>query len=229
MCCLLLLVRFCHRVPTICPKKPLGSYLTNREVILDTSIACAATNQNDELVSVYFYPRPGVTNIRYFEAPPGAIDKNDFDVYEPVTASLLDIFNGFLKKFEVTIVEEKLVIVSFEEDNKVHLSNPIKINSRTKPTEYISSNISIEAGTINPWITWENGLYDDTNVNFQVITDANNNLISGTYTFDSFFTYYDLANVVLNSTAGTPQDLQLNNTFGFSLLAVSEDNRVNLF
>jgi len=207
----------------------LASYLANREVVLEGVIACAASNQNDNLVSVFLYPRPGVTSIRYFAAPPGAMDKNNFDGYEPIAAPLLDVFNGFMKKFEVAIEEEKWVIVSFEEDNRVYLSNPIRIKNQTKPTEYLSSNVVIEQNTINPLIVWEDGTYDDTRIYFQVVSDVDENFISGTYTFDRSFTYYDLDNVVLNITPGTPPDLQFSTTYGFTLLAVSADNWVNLF
>ncbi|WP_396636747.1 hypothetical protein [Maribacter sp. R77961] len=207
----------------------LSSYLDANEIVIDNVIACAASNQNDSLVSVFLYPRPGVTNIQYFEAFGDDSQKNDFEAYERKALPLLDVFNGFLKKFEVTITEEKWVIVSFEEDEKVHLSNPIRIKNSSKPTEYIATNVSVESNTINPLITWEDGLYDDTKIYFQVITDADDTLISGTYTFDKFFRFYELENVVLNITPDTPDDLKPNVTYGFTLLAVSEDNWVNLF
>ena len=210
-------------------KTSLASYLEDREVVLDNVIACAASNELDDLVSVFLFPRPNATNIKYFEAISSTIDKNSFDQYEQFESPLIYVFNGFLKKFEVSVNAEKWVIVSFEEDNKIHIANPIRIKNQTKPTEYISSNISIEEETINPLITWEDGLYDDTRIYFQVLTDSTNNLISGTYTFDSFFKYYDLENVVLNITPGTPQNLKLNSTYSFSLLGVSEDNWVNIF
>ncbi len=207
----------------------LAAYLEDREVVLDNVIACAASNEADDLVSFFLFPRPTATNIKYFETISSAIDKNSFEQYEPFDSPLLDVFNGFLKKFEVSVNAEKWVIVSFEEDNKIHISNPIRIKNQTRPTEYISSNISIEEDTINPLITWQDGLYDDTRIYFQVLTDSTNNLISGTYTFDSFFKYYELENVVLNITLGTPQNLKLNSTYSFSLLGVSEDNWVNIF
>lgn len=207
----------------------LASYIGNNEIVLDNVIACAASNQNDVLVSIFLYPRSGVTNIQYFEAANDNIDKNDFDAYEVKASSLLDVFNGYLKKFEVEIDKEKWVIVSFEEDGRIHLSNPIRIKNESKPTEYISKNINIESNTINPLINWENGLYDDTRIYFQVITDVSDNLISGTYTFENFFKFYELNNVVLNITPGTPESLESSKTYGFTLLAVSEDNWVNLF
>jgi hypothetical protein len=207
----------------------LASYLEGRDVVLDNVIACAASNETDDLISVFLYPRNGVSNIQYFEAVNDAIDKDDFEAYEPITAPLSDVFNGFLKKFDVAIDEEKWVVVSFEEDNAIHVSNPIRIKNQTKPTEYTAVNINIEENSINPLISWEDGVYDDTRIYFQVLTDAYNNLISGTYTFDRFFRYYELDNVVLNITPGTPPNLELNTTYGFTLLAVSEDNWVNLF
>lgn len=207
----------------------LVSYIDSRDVVLDNVIACAASNQADDLVSVFLYPRTGASNIKYFETSSGVTDKNNFESYESIEAPLSNVFNGFMKKFDVAITEEKWVIVTFEEDNAIHISNPIRIKNQTKPTEYSSSNISIEENSSNPLITWEDGLYDDTRIYFQVISDADNNLISGTYTFDKFFRYYELDNVVLNVTPGTPPDLEQSSTYGFTLLAVSEDNWVNLF
>ena len=207
----------------------LSSFIGTKEIVVDNVIACAASNPNDDFVSVFLYPRPGVTNIQYFEAIDEGIEKTDFDAYQIKVSPLLDVFNGFLQKFEVAINQEKWVIVSFEEDGKIHLSNPIRIKNKSKPTEYIAANVSVESNTINPLISWEDGLYDDTKIYFQVITDADNNLISGTYTFDRFFRFYELDNVVLNITPKTPDSLQPGLTYGITLLAVSEDNWVNLF
>ena len=63
---------------------------------------------------------------------------------------------------------------------------------------------------------------------FQVISDANNTLISGTYTIDKWFQYYNLANIVLNITIGTPPNLIPSDEYNFTLMGVSEDNWVNL-
>jgi hypothetical protein len=207
----------------------LATYLETREPVMDNVIACAASNQADDLVSVFLYPRSRATNISYFEATSDAIDKDNFESYEPITAPLSDVFNGFMKKFDVAITEEKWVIVTFEEENKIHVSNPIRIKNRTKPTEYSPENVNIQENSTNPLITWEDGLYNDTIIYFQVISDADNNLLSGTYTVDQFFRYYELDNVVLNITPVEPPDLQPNSNYDFTLLAVSEDNWVNLF
>lgn len=207
----------------------LATYLNTSDVVLDNVIACAASNETDDLVSVFLYPRPDASNIKYFEATSDTIDKNNFESYEPIDAPVSDVFNGFMKKFDVAIAEEKWVIVTFEEDNKIHVSNPIRIKNLSKPTEYTAANVNIQENSTTPLITWEDGLYDDNRIYFQVISDADNNLLSGTYTFDLFFRYYELDNVVLNITPSTPRNLQPNGMYGFTLLAVSEDNWVNLF
>lgn len=206
----------------------LENSLASKEVVIDNVIACAALNMNDDKISVFFYPRPGVTNIQYFETENADVDKNDLENYSVVIKPLQNVFNGYLQKFEVTASEEKWAIVAFDEDGKTHLSNPIRLKQFAKPTEYLPQNISVVNPTSTPVFTWEDGQYDDTKIYFQVISDARNNLISGTYTFERTFQFYNLDNVVLNITKGTPSDLQRGIDYGITLMAVSEDNWVNM-
>ncbi len=207
----------------------LENSLSGKQVERDNVIACAASNENDDLVSVFFYPRDGVTNIRYYETENSKVDKNDFENYYPVEAAQVDVFNGYLKKFEVAVSEEKWVIVSFDENGKTHLSNPIRLKQDTKPTEYVSQNVSFDANTAMPIFSWKDGKYSDTKIYFQVVSDADDNLLSGTYTYEKMFQYYNIENVVLNITKGNPKTLKEDTSYGFTLMAVSEDNWVNLF
>lgn len=207
----------------------LDSTLASKEVVLDNVIACAASNADDDFISVFFYPRPSTTNFRYFETEDATFDKNDFDNYIPVEFPIRDVFNGFLKKFEVSSVDEKWAIVAFDEAGKTHLSNPIRLKQNTKPTEYISRNVVVEASTNMPNFVWQEGKYNDTKIYFHVVSDAVNNLLSGTYTFERNFQYYNLDNVVLNVTQRTPPILKSGAAYNFTLLGVSEDNWVNLF
>ncbi len=208
----------------------LQDALKNKTPVVDNVIACAASNENDDLVSVFFYPREGVTNIRYYETEDTSISKTDYDQYYRLEIPAFDVFNGYLKKFEVAVAEERWVIVSFEEDGKIHLSNPIRLKQLSKPTEYVSKNIkvgSLETG--KRLFTWEDGKYTDSKIYFQVVSDDAGNLLSGTYTFENNFQYYDLDNVVLNITNDTPPALKAEADYTFTLMAVSEDNWVNLF
>ena len=210
----------------------LDDSLVGKQIELDNVIACAASNENDNLVSVFFYPRDGATNITYYETVDSKVDKNIFENYYPLEPPMFDVFNGYLRKFEVSVSEEKWVVVAFDENGKTHLSNPIRLKQDTKPTEYLPQNISIDTTNMNatmPTFSWKDGSYTDSKIYFQVVSDDQNNLLSGTYTFEKMFQYYELENVVLNITIGTPTALKNGTSYGFTLLAVSEDNWVNLF
>lgn len=206
----------------------LENSIASKEVVIDNVIACAASNPKGGTISVFFYPRVGATNFQYFETENAKVDKNDLDNYTAVIKPIQNVFNGYLQKFEVSAFEEKWVIVAFDEDGKTHLSNPIRLKQFTKPTEYLSQNIAVTASTSTPVFTWEDGSYDDTKIYFQVLSDSRNNLISGTYTFEKTFQFYNLENVVLNITAGTPEPLQSGNSYGITLMGVGEDNWVNM-
>ena len=208
----------------------LRAAVRDREIVLDNVIACAASSQNDDLTHVFLYPRPGATDIRYFETTSLGADKNNFAEYEEVQASPKDVFNGYLKQIDAQVEEGKWVIVSFEEDGRIHLCNPIRIKKDSKPTEYLPGNVQIEdLDSVTPKFSWTGGAYDDTIIYFQVVSTENNDLLSGTYTQEKIFRYYDTENVTLNITQSAPPDLILGDSYGFTLMGVSEDNWVNLF
>ncbi|TMU55818.1 hypothetical protein FGG15_15205 [Flagellimonas algicola] len=207
----------------------LAGDLTDKEMVLGNVIACAASNEDPSVVSVFLYPRAGASNINFYETEHMEVDENNFSSYSKGAAELMDVFNGYLLKYEIVPDQEKWVIVTFEEDGKVHLSNPIRLKQRTKPTEYLPQNVTVDNSGVMPIFSWEDGAFDDTVIYFQVVSDENNTLLSGTYTMDQIFQYYELDNVVLNITVTEPPSLMLGNNYNFSLLAVSEDNWVNLF
>ncbi len=206
----------------------LATVVAGREVVLDNVIACAASNEDPSVVSVFLYPREGATDIGFYQAD-AAADKNDFTNYTQGNAELVDVFNGFLLKYEISPEQEQWVIVSFEEEGQLHLSNPIRLKQLTKPTEYLNENVDVDANSIMPTFRWEDGTFDDSIIYFHVVSDTADNLFSGTYTFERRFQYYNLDNVVLNITEVVPPPaLQDNTEYNFTLLAVSEDNWVNL-
>lgn len=207
----------------------LDTSLASKKVVLDNVIACAANNDTNDKISVFFYPRTGATNIQYFETVDTSVDKNDFENYTAEVVPIFDVFNGYLKKFEITSDTEKWVIVSFDESGQTHLSNPIRLKQNSKPTEYLPENIAIDTSSAMPNFSWKDGKYTDTKIYFQVVSDIANNLLSGTYTFEKKFQYYSLDNVVLNITKGTPPALMSEQSYDFTLMGVSEDNWVNQF
>ncbi len=207
----------------------LSSVLLDRESVPDNVIACAASNEDSKTVSVFLYPREGATNISYYETESLDLDKNDFSLYTKRTGNLIDVFNGYLLKYEITPEQEKWLIVTFEEEGKIHLSNPIRLKQNSKPTEYLPENIMVQPKGTMPAFTWVDGMFKDSKIYFHVVSNENDDLLSGTYTFDKFFQYYKLDNVVLNITEEEPPTLEIGPNYNFTLLAVSEDNWVNLF
>ncbi|WP_435313773.1 hypothetical protein [Cellulophaga fucicola] len=202
--------------------------LNGETVVKDNVIACAASADKEGFVNVFFYPREGATNFRYFETEDIEVDKNNFEAYIEKAPDVLDVFNGKLKRFSVERFKEKWVIVSFTEAGSIHISNPIQLKHITKPTERLNTVNIDSANPIMPIFTWQDGLYADSAIYFQVITDVNSNFLSGTYTFEKMFQYYNLDNVVLNITEKSPPNLIQTKNYGFTLMAVSEDNWVNL-
>ncbi|SFW63280.1 hypothetical protein [Cellulophaga fucicola] len=206
----------------------LDVVLNGETVVKDNVIACAASADKEGFVNVFFYPREGATNFRCFETEDIEVDKNNFEAYIEKAPDVLDVFNGKLKRFSVETSKEKWVIVSFTEAGSTHISNPIQLKHITKPTERLNTVNIDSANPIMPIFTWQDGLYTDSAIYFQVITDVNSNFLSGTYTFEKMFQYYNLDNVVLNITKKSPPNLIQTKNYGFTLMAVSEDNWVNL-
>ena len=200
---------------------------SNREI--DNVIACAANaDGNSSLSYIFYYPIEGATDIRYYEADGLNIDKNDFSNYKKEVLTSTDLFGGKLQRFSRTNSEESWCIVTYLTDGKLHKSNPIRLKNATNLTTW-TDEVTIEnPSTLEPKFTWSDFGITDNAIYFQVISDADNAFISGTYTYDNYFQFYDTNNVVLNITTETPQNLVLDSSYNFTLMAVSEDNWVNL-
>ena len=196
---------------------------------LDEVIACAANvDANLSLSYIFYYPIEGATEIKYYETEGINVDENDFSNYKRETLTSTDVFGGKLQQFSRSGLEESWCIVTYLTEGKLHKSNPIRLKNATSPTNW-ETTVTIEnVQSLKPKFTWSDFGITDNEIYFQVISDEENNFISGTYTYDNFFEYYNTGNVVLNINTETPQALLLNNTYNFTLMAVSEDNWVNL-
>jgi len=214
---------------TIALDTSLAVLVQANEIEIDNVIACASGSETDQnTIIAYLYPRPGASDIRYYETSQIDVNKNAYENYQRIDITPSNIFNGYLQKFTRTITQEKWVIITFFEDGKLHLSNPIRLKHRTKPTEFTENvGINTDAETM-PVFTWEDGIFEDNKIYFQVISNSNGDLLSGTYTFEKQFQYYKTDNVVLNITQGIPPQLTPMNSYNITLMGVSEDNWVNI-
>ncbi|NOQ75307.1 MAG: hypothetical protein GQ574_25070 [Crocinitomix sp.] len=198
-------------------------------------IACAAgtatglDGTGDFPTSVFFYPVDGATDFRYFEAT-NLADSLDFSKYTQKFMTDSPVFNGYLWKFNNTaFIAERMGVVTFKTDGKIHVCTPIRMKTNPKPTEINPGLLTVTENGINPEFEWEDGLINESVIYFQVISDLDGNLISGTYTYEKNFTFYDLSNVVLNIKDVEPAPALLpNKIYNITMMAVSEDNWVNL-
>lgn len=204
----------------------LANYIENRQIETGAVIACAASEQITNAVLVFYYPEDGATNIQFFETKTTAVNNDDYSNYTKVDLESAPFFNGYLGKFTRLIEEEQWIIVTFELEGEVKISNPIRSKQLTKPTVWNDA-VTIER-TLMPVFNWEANAFGDNAIYFQVLSNDQNDLLSGTYTTENQFQYYNLSNVVLNITTQMPPALQNNTLYNFTLMDVSEDNWVNL-
>jgi len=115
------------------PTTSLASLVIENDIEIDNVIACAAGSPTDpNIVIAFVYPRENSTNIRFYETQDITVDKNDYTNYSQVAVAEEDFFNGYLKMFSRVTLQEKWVIITFFEDEKLHLSNPIRLK-HSKP------------------------------------------------------------------------------------------------
>lgn len=220
----------CTKEKIVISPENLQEYLNaNSGLIADEVIACAASDKIDTSVSfIFYYPIESATEILYFETENVTVNEKDFSLYKQKTLPKEAVFNGYLERFVRNDTKEVWSIVTYKSNGKLHKSNPIRLKHQTKPTEW-SSNVAIDFNqNTSPKFTWQDGVIKENAIYFQVISTKNNDLLSGTYTYDTWFQYYVLDNVVLNITKIKPANLKLKEDYNFTLMGVSLDNWVNL-
>lgn len=197
---------------------------------LGNVIACAANaDGNTSLTYVFYYPKEGATDICYFEADSLSIpNENNFESYKKISLTNEDVFGGKLQRFSRSGSDENWSIVTFILDGRLHISNPIRLKNSTVPTTWKSEVDINQTQSLQPIFTWSDFGITENDIYFQVISDEDVIFISGTYTNDNYFQYYDTSNVVLNINIEPPADLVLDSTYNFTLMGVSKDNWVNL-
>lgn len=208
----------------------------NTNLERDDLIACAGgtgtTFVGDSInpVSVFFYPEAGAYEFRYFETSSISVDNANLNNYEEKSFNLTDLFNGTMKKFDHPAMnDERWGIVTFKTAGKLHLCNPIRLKSSVSPTTDISNIIQVTDNGTTPGFDWTAENEPNNVIYFSIVSDTLENLISGTYTTDKFWTFYDLSNVVLNVTPTSNPTLQAMTPYNYALMGVSEDNWVHTF
>lgn len=217
----------CSSDNNIVMEQNLSAYVENKVFETSAVIACAASDEKTGHVLIFYYPEAGAEDIRLYETKSTDFNPDDFENYNQVFAKSEPFFNGHLGKYEQISENESWIIVTFELNNEIKISNPIRSKHITKPTLWNDDLVIIDSHSNMPIFQWEDNPVGDNAIYFQVISDSQNNLFSGTYTYENLFQYYKTDNVVLNVTTQTPPELVEKTSYNFTLMDVSTDNWVN--
>lgn len=205
----------------------LNSYIKNQTIEEGGVIACAASDVNTGEILTFYYPESRATNVKFFQTNSVEDNNEDYTNYVESAPPHAPFFNGYLGKFTQASANEKWIIITFELDGEIKISNPIRTRQLSKPTVW-NDNVTIDhIQSGMPKFSWEDNPFGDNEIYFQVISNSQNDLLSGTYTYENQFQYYDTSNVVLNITTQTPPQLLPNTDYNFTLMDVSLDNWVN--
>ncbi|WP_439128182.1 hypothetical protein [Polaribacter sp.] len=225
-----ILITACSQDNDVQVARSLQEYIEENPNFKTQSVLAYAANAagNINLTYIFYYPEVGATDIRYYELTDPTLDKDNFANYRRQSLASAAVFGGKLARFARSSSIESWCLVTFVKEGVLHLSDPINIKNISKSTEY-SNEVAINYKTITaPNFTWSDGNIKENAIYFQVISDEENNFISGTYTEEKFFQFYDTSNVTLNINTTKPEALIEDEIYNFTLMGISDDNWVNL-
>ncbi|SDS35698.1 hypothetical protein SAMN05216503_2800 [Polaribacter sp. KT25b] len=234
--CFLLLLAFsmfffsCSEDSDITTPRNLEAYvasISNKELGEVTAFAASTGESNSY---IYYYPEEGATDIRYYEADSLNIDETDFSKYRRKELTITDVFGGKLESFSRSDSEDNWCLVTYMLDGKLHKSDPIHLKNETSLTGWTDVATIKYPETLTPNFTWSDFGISGNTIYFEAISRTEDDeFISGTFTYDKVFNYFDSSNIVKNiNVPETPDDLEEDTEYLFTMMAISDDNWVNL-
>ena len=208
----------------------LDEYLeVNETKTIEVATAFAAS-ASENLSYIYYYPLLGTSDMRYYETESASVDENDFSNYRRKNLSDEPVFGGKLRRYSRTNSEGSWSIVTFVIGDILYKSNPIKIKIDEKPTEWFTDeNVNIDTKErLKPTFTWVDGSNTENESYFQVFTDNSGDFLSGTFTANKTFQYYNVSNTTSNINTETPPELIFDAEYKLTVMGLSSDNWVNL-
>lgn len=198
--------------------------ISGENVVYNNVVACAASSDSGLFTSVYFYPRPGATDYQLYESVSSGGGSDDFENFFRIITFAEEIF-GKLRQYSIVSRQNTRYVVSYKENDQIHLSSIIFNKGFDFPTRW---GMPIEQDTTlknQAKFSWDQvGI---SNIYFQLIQNKEEEAISGTYTSDLFFDYEDQSNVVFDINEGVIQDsLIVDDNYKLTLMAVGPENWV---
>ena len=119
-------------------------------------------------------------------------------------------------------------MVTYLADGKLHISRAIKTKNLTRTTVWSTDIDPTYPEVLKPVFTWSDTSFAESEQYFQVFTQNDDVFLSGTFTTETKFQYYNESNVVRKIHLDTPPSLVIDDTYKFYLYGLSADNWVNL-
>jgi len=218
----------CSEDTDITVSRNLQEYINESQNVAAKAIVAFAANAeaNTSLTSIFYYPEAGATDIRYYELTDRSLDENSFVNYRRQSLKSEEVFGGKLERFSRSGSSESWCLVTYIKEGVLRISEPIKLNNTSKTTVY-SDEVTVNyKTTLEPNFTWEDGARNESIRYFQVFTDEEEAFISGTFTEDTFFQYYDETKDNINTTM--PKKLVEDEVYNFTMLGIGADNWVHI-
>ena len=216
-------------------RSDLESYIEDyKHLDTDYLIACAGGNNasfmgsTETPISIFYYKVDGFEDVQIFETS----DPNytDYSSYHKVDLSHENLFNGRMGRFlSPSISNLRYMIVTYVTDSKIHISEPIRIDAATFPTVDIANELTIQEDSIHPIFNWQNDNVNGNVIYFSLVSDSNDNFISGIYTEVKNWQFYDLTDVVLNVTPTSNPVLDPSSSYQYIHMGVDDNNWVRSF
>ncbi|OAD43401.1 hypothetical protein [Polaribacter atrinae] len=208
----------------------LEEYVTlNDTKTIEKAFAFAASSSGSQSLSYIYYDFfTGSSAMRYYETDNTLVDENDFSNYRRKMLTDEAVYGGELRRYSRTDDAESWCIITYVIDETLHISNPVKIKNQTRPTEWLTDLEITFPETLLPNFTWTDGTYLENVEYLEIITDSDSNFLSGTFTEDKMFQYYDTSNVTSEINTEAPEALILNEDYKITVMGLSDDHWVNL-
>ena len=223
-----------------CNKKPEQSDLErfiadNHGRSEDFLIACAAGNMNSFMgdsetpIHVFFYNVDDAASaMLYVKSEEG--NKDELCYYSQANKVPESLFNGRMGRFKVSNeYAGKWVVVVYNTGTSYHISDPILLRADTHPTFDITSKIVVQGSPLQPEFNWFSDYVKGNVIYFSLISNSNKDFVSGVYTTEKAWNFYDLSNVVLNVTPEMNPMLDSQESYTYTNMGVGIDNWVRTF
>ncbi|MDB3907551.1 hypothetical protein N9355_08770 [Crocinitomicaceae bacterium] len=223
-----------------CNKKPTQSDLEqfvaeNQGRTEDFLIACAAGNMEEFMgsterpISIFYYNVDGASTASlYVKLEEGK--KDDLCYYSKVNEAPEALFNGRMGRFTVSkYYTDKWVIVTYSTGFSYNVSDPILLRADSHPTVDISNKLAVMGDSLQPEFNWFADPVKGNVIYFSLISNAANDFVSGVYTEEKEWDFYDFSNVVLNVTPTMSPTLDAQDSYVYTNMGVGENNWVRTF